>query len=102
MLGLVALNAFFVAVEFAAVSARAMRLRIAKPSMSARAALLIKTRLDLFFSSCQLGNTLAAMALGAVTAPAVVGLMAPLTGLLHMSATSQHILAFVISFAIAL
>jgi CBS domain containing-hemolysin-like protein len=102
MLGLVALNAFFVAVEFAAVSARAMRLRIVEPTMSARAALLIKTRLDLFLSSCQLGNTLAAMALGAVTAPAVVGLMGPLTGLLHMSATSQHILAFVISFAIAL
>jgi CBS domain containing-hemolysin-like protein len=101
MLGLVALNALFVAVEFAAVTARATRLRSAKPTMSGRAALLIKMRLDLFLSSCQFGNTLAALALGAVTAPAVVGLLAPLTGLLRMSATTQHIVAFVIGFAIA-
>jgi CBS domain containing-hemolysin-like protein len=100
MLGLVALNGFFVSVEFASVSARAMRLRLAKPTMSSRAAVLIKTRLDLFLSSCQLGNTLAALALGAVTAPAVVSILAPLTALLHMSATSQHILAFLLSFAI--
>jgi CBS domain containing-hemolysin-like protein len=100
MLGLVAMNGFFVSVEFAAVSARAMRLRLAKPTMSSRAAVLIKTRLDLFLSSCQFGNTLAALALGAVTAPAVVSILAPLTALLHMSVTSQHVLAFLLSFAI--
>jgi CBS domain containing-hemolysin-like protein len=100
-LGLVVLNAFFVAAEFAAVSARATRLRVAKPSMSSRAALLIKTRLDLFLSSCQLGNTLAALALGAVTEPAVASLLAPLTQALHLSASSEKIVAFAISFAIA-
>ena len=100
MLGLVSLNGFFVAVEFASVTARTTRLRLLKPTMATRAALLIKTRLDLFLSSCQLGNTLAALALGAVTAPAVVSLLAPLTALLRMSATSQHVLAFLISFAL--
>jgi CBS domain containing-hemolysin-like protein len=100
MLGLVSLNGFFVAVEFASVTARTTRLRLLKPTMATRAASLIKTRLDLFLSSCQLGNTLAALALGAVTAPAVVSLLAPLTALLRMSVTSQHVLAFLISFAI--
>lgn len=100
MLGLVALNGFFVAVEFASVTARSTRLGLARPTMANRAALLIKSRLDLFLSSCQFGNTLAALALGAVTAPAVVSLLAPLTALLRMSITSQHVLAFLISFAL--
>lgn len=102
-LGLVALNAFFVAAEFAAVSARLSRLTsdTARPTMASRAALLIKTRLDLFLSSCQLGNTLAALALGAVTEPAVATLIAPLTSTLRLYPQAQHVLAFVISFAIA-
>jgi CBS domain containing-hemolysin-like protein len=97
---LVALNAFFVASEFAAVSARASRLRVASSkSMSNRAALLIKTRLDLFLSSCQLGTTLSVLALGAVTEPAAHSLLTPLTAALHLAPRGQHILAFVISFA---
>jgi CBS domain containing-hemolysin-like protein len=101
-LGLVVLNAFFVASEFAAVSSRASRLRVASSrKMANRAALLIKTRLDLFLSSCQLGNTLAALALGAVTEPAVASLLTPLTAAIHLSAGAQHIVAFIISFALA-
>ncbi|MGA3067977.1 MAG: hemolysin family protein [Tepidisphaeraceae bacterium] len=101
-LGLVALNAFFVAVEFAAVTARASRLRAAaKSSLSGRASLFIKNRLDLFLSSCQFGNTLTALGLGAVTEPAVVSLIAPVTAFLRMSPEAQHVVAFAISFAIA-
>ncbi len=100
-LGLVVMNAFFVAAEFAAVTARMSRLKAAaKPTLATRAALLIENRLDLFLSSCQLGNTLAALALGAVTASAVASLIAPLTDALHMSPPAQHFLAFFISFAI--
>src|SRR5580658_3781682 len=100
-LGLVVMNAFFVAAEFAAVTARTTRLKAAaKTNLPGRAALLVKDRLDLFLSSCQLGNTLAALALGAVTASAVATLVAPLTMALHMSETAQHALAFLISFAI--
>jgi CBS domain containing-hemolysin-like protein len=100
-LGLVVMNAFFVAAEFAAVTARVSRLKAAdKSTIPGRAALLIKNRLDLFLSSCQLGNTLAALALGAVTASAVASLIAPLTAALHMSPAAQHSLAFLISFAI--
>jgi len=101
-LGLVVFNAFFVAAEFAAVSARATRLRIhSSESMAGRASLLIKNKLNLFLSSCQFGNTLASLALGAVTEPAVASLMTPITHALHVSARTQGIVAFIISFSLA-
>ncbi len=82
-LGLVALNAYFVAVEFAAVGARRSRLEVNAPhSLTARLALLVKDRLDLYLSSCQLGVTLASLALGAVTEPAVVAVLSPVLNLL--------------------
>ncbi|MGD0766753.1 MAG: hemolysin family protein [Tepidisphaeraceae bacterium] len=102
-LGLVVLNAFFVAAEYAAISARTTRLRAnSANTMADRAALLIKTRLDLFLSSCQLGTSLAALGLGAITAPAVASLLAPVASGLHLSASAQHAVAFLVSFALAL
>src|ERR1700677_4933434 len=102
-LALVALNAFFVAAEYASIGARATRLRInSKNSMADRAALLIKSRLDLFLSSCQLGTSLAALGLGAITAPAVATLLSPIAAGMHLSLSSQHAVAFLMSFAIAL
>ncbi len=101
-LGLVACTAFFVAAEFSAVSARASRLRATRTStMAMRAAGFVKHRLDLFLSACQFGNTLAALGLGALTAPAVASLVEPLTRAIHLSDTAQYWLALVISFAIA-
>jgi CBS domain containing-hemolysin-like protein len=101
-LGLVALNAFFVAAEYAAISARATRLHLPQAeTMSGRAARLIKTRLDLFLSSCQLGTSLSALGLGAVAAPAVASLLAPIASLAHLSDRAQHIAAFGVSFALA-
>ncbi len=101
-LGLVALNAFFVAVEFAAVSARLSRLETeADESILSRAALMIKRRLDLYLSSCQLGNTLTALGLGAVTEPVVSQLIQPITQFIGLGESARHIVAFVVSFAIA-
>jgi CBS domain containing-hemolysin-like protein len=71
------------------------------PGIRHRAALFIKRRLDLFLSSCQFGITLSALGLGAVTAPVVGTIIAPLTAALHLSPSAQHALAFAISFAIA-
>ena len=66
-LGLVALNGFFVAAEFAAVGARASRIEAdADRSVLAQLSRHIKERLDLYLSSCQLGVTLASLGLGAV------------------------------------
>jgi CBS domain containing-hemolysin-like protein len=76
--GLVALNGFFVAAEFAAVGARASRLeQSAKSSLLARMALDVKKRLDLYLSTCQLGITIASLGLGAVTEPAVAAIIDP-------------------------
>lgn len=78
-LSLVALNGFFVAAEFASVSARTSRLEIeAEDKFLVGLALRIKHRLDLYLSSCQLGVTLASLALGAVTEPAVGAIVDPI------------------------
>ena len=101
-LGLVALNAFFVAAEFAAVTARPGRLKpLAKTSLLARAALRIKGQLDLYLSACQLGASLATLALGAVTEPAIGSLVKPLGPLLHLGPDSQRVVDYVLSFAIS-
>jgi CBS domain containing-hemolysin-like protein len=76
-LGLVALNGYFVAAEFAAVGARASRLEAeaAKGGMLARLSVEIKKKLDLYLSTCQVGITIASLGLGYVTEPAVAGLL---------------------------
>ena len=76
-LGLVALNGYFVAAEFAAVGARASRLEAdaAKGNFLARLAVQIKQKLDLYLSTCQVGITIASLGLGYVTEPAVAGLL---------------------------
>jgi CBS domain containing-hemolysin-like protein len=101
-LGLVGLNAFFVAAEFAAVTARPGRLKpLAKTSLLARAALQVKGRLDLYLSACQLGASLATLALGAVTEPAIGSLVEPLASLLRLGPESQKVVAFALSFSIS-
>ena len=101
-LGLVGLNAFFVAAEFAAVTARPGRLKpLAKTSLLARAALRVKGQLDLYLSSCQLGASLATLALGAVTEPAVGSLVEPFAAALHLGPESQRVFDFGLSFAIS-
>jgi CBS domain containing-hemolysin-like protein len=77
-LGLVLLNGFFVAAEFAAVGARASRLEpLATTSPLARISLKIKKQLDLYLSTCQVGITMASLGLGAVTEPAIAVLIDP-------------------------
>ena len=89
---LVLLNAYFVASEFAAVGARQSRLETDAPrSFLARAALRVKQKLDLYLSTCQLGITIASIALGAVTEPLISGLLDPLLAAVGFAATpGQH------------
>ncbi len=101
-LGLVALNGYFVAAEFAAVGARASRLELlAKSSFLARMSLEIKKKLDLYLSTCQLGITIASLGLGAVTEPAVAALIRPLLELVQIPEAQIHPIAFAIALAIA-
>jgi CBS domain containing-hemolysin-like protein len=101
-LGLVLLNGYFVAVEFAAVGARQSRLEVdAKTSLLARLALKVKKRLDLYLSSCQLGVTISSLGLGAVTEPAVVAIMQPLMRLISIPERLHHTVAFSVAFALS-
>ncbi|WP_104525330.1 hemolysin family protein [Blastococcus atacamensis] len=69
---IVALSAFFVAVEFAALAAKRHRLEEAAPdSRAARAALRNSSELTLLLAGSQLGITAATLALGAISKPAV-------------------------------
>ena len=72
-----ALNAFFVAAEFALVRVRGARVRAlaAEGDARANAAVRILDRLDLHLSACQLGITGASLVLGWLAEPAVAGLL---------------------------
>lgn len=101
-LGLVLLNGYFVASEFAAVGARTSRLEIlAKGSFLARVALQVKHKLDLYLSTCQLGITIASLGLGAVTEPAVAVIVGPALRWLGVPESQIHAVAFAIALAIS-
>ncbi|HEY2586172.1 MAG TPA: CNNM domain-containing protein, partial [Tepidisphaeraceae bacterium] len=101
-LGLVALNGFFVAAEFSAVGARASHLQEqAQRSPLARLALRVKHQLDLYLSSCQLGVTLASLALGAITEPLVGAMLAPLLHALKIPAHDLYVVSFTIALAVS-
>ncbi|MBW8482713.1 hemolysin family protein [Actinomadura parmotrematis] len=69
---IIALSAFFVAVEFALIAAKRHRLEDAAPaSRAARAALRSASELTVLLAGAQLGITVCTLALGAITKPAV-------------------------------
>lgn len=75
---LIALSAFFVAAEFALLAAKRHRLQDrAADSRSARAALRSFNELTVLLAGCQLGITVCALALGAITKPAVKYALTP-------------------------
>jgi len=78
-IGLIAISAFFVAVEFALIAARRYRLEdAAGRSRSARAALRSSTEISVLLAGSQLGITACTLALGATTKPAVHYWLTPL------------------------
>jgi len=97
---LVAANGFFVAAEFAFVGVRSSRIEtlVASGSRSAKRLMELLQNLNAYLSACQLGITLALLALGWIGEPAVAALLAgPLSGL---SETLRHGIAFAIAFSI--
>ena len=77
---LVVANGFFVAAEFALVKVRPTQLAeaAAKGSSRARMARHLARHLDAYLSACQLGVTLASLALGWIGEPAFAGLLVPI------------------------
>jgi CBS domain containing-hemolysin-like protein len=96
--GIVALSAFFVAIEFALVAARRHRLEeAAEASVAARAALRSARDLSLLLAGSQLGITLCTLALGAITKPAVHHMMTPVMTGWGLPGVTADVIAFVLS-----
>ncbi|MDE1154159.1 MAG: hemolysin family protein [Acidobacteriaceae bacterium] len=87
-------NAFFVAAEFALVSARETRLEqmVAQNHPGARTALELKHNIDEFLPAVQFGVTLASLALGGLGEPAVADAL--LHVLHHWGVVSPHALVY--------
>ncbi len=79
------MNAFFVVAEFALVRVRKSQLELAvsKGTRGAKNALLIANNVNAYLSACQLGITLASLALGWLGEPAFSELIRPLFELFH-------------------
>ena len=91
---LVLVNGFFVAAEFALVSIRRGQLR--GNSLAARLARRQQEKLDEYLSACQLGITIASLALGAIGEPTLAHLIEPIlhsVALAHFAAVIASVLA---------
>lgn len=100
---LVVANGFFVAAEFALVKVRISRVEhlIAQRRMFAKTARWLAQRLERSLSACQLGITMASLALGWVGEPAFAALLEPLLRMVNInSAAVLHTMSFLIGFTI--
>ncbi len=100
---LVILNGFFVAAEFALVKVRVSQVEklVREGRPFAKWALWLATRLDTSLSACQLGITMASLALGWVGEPAFAHLVTPLFKLMGITSEQLlHGLAFIIAFSL--
>ncbi|GAB2872814.1 hemolysin family protein [Nocardioides pacificus] len=98
---IIALSAFFVAVEFALIAARRNRIEdAAATSRSARAALRSHSELTLLLAGSQLGITVCTLALGALTKPAVHHWLTPAFESWGLPAWGADATGFVLALAI--
>ena len=97
---LVAINGFFVAAEFAFVKIRGSQIQqfVREGRPFAKTARWLAERLEDSLSACQLGITIASLALGAVGEPAFHALLNPLFR--SLPETVQHILAYAVALGI--
>lgn len=99
--GCIAVNAFFVAAEFALAKVRptALEALANRGDASAARALGITHRLDAYLSATQLGITLASLGLGWLGEPAMLALLVPLLGALGLGEPTAHRAAIAVGFA---
>jgi CBS domain containing-hemolysin-like protein len=97
-LGLVLLNAFFVAAEFGMVKLRQTRVATIKRTHGIRGKALaqIHNHLEAYLSACQLGITLASLGLGWVGEPALAHLFRPI--FIKIGINSPELIAFIAFF----
>ncbi len=95
---LIALSAFFVAVEFAVIAAKKHRLEdAAATSRSARAALRSASELTVLLAGSQLGITVCTLALGAISKPAVHHWLTPAFESWGLASWAADAVAFVLA-----
>ena len=102
VLGLVLLNGFFVAAEFALVKIRETQLDmlVTKGNSRARIARSIISNLNAYLSATQLGITMASLGLGWAGEPVFMALLSPLLLSMHVeSETLRHSISFAIGFS---
>jgi CBS domain containing-hemolysin-like protein len=102
-LGLVLLNGFFVAAEFAIVKLRRTQAEELARSEGVRGRILLEVRshLDAYLSACQLGITLASLGLGWIGEPAFARLIEPVLALLGITDPDLvHSIAFAFAFSL--
>ena len=100
---LVALNGFFVAAEFALVKVRGTQLQplVYEGQRRAKVAHYILNNLDAFLSACQLGITLASLALGWIGEPIFETLLQPIFHWLAIeSETAKSTISFGFGFSV--
>lgn len=99
MVVLLIANGFFVAAEFAYITARRNVLEQTQTS-SARIAARLNKELTLTMTAAQLGITMASLGLGAVAEPAVAHLLERWFAFLPLSDNATHIVALIIALLI--
>jgi CBS domain containing-hemolysin-like protein len=99
---LVLLNGFFVAAEFALVKVRGSRIDTLaeEGNRNAKFTKKILNNLDAYLSACQLGITLASLALGWLGEPTIAVILQPLLTKLAFNDFVIHTISFIISFSI--
>lgn len=101
---LLAVNAFFVAAEFAVTSSRLAQIEPLKEEghKGADKAYYALQHVSLMLATCQLGVTVMSTSLGAVAEPAVAHLLAVPLGALGISEVTTHAISFVVALLIVL
>ena len=102
IIALLAINAFFVAAEFALVKARTARIDglVKNGGFGAALTRRIQANIEPYLAACQLGITMASLGLGWVGEPFVASLIEPHLAKLGMSDNAIHTTAFIIGFLV--
>lgn len=97
---LLAANAFFVAAEFALISARRTAIEQRGRTRSARVTLRAMERVSLMLAGAQLGITICSLGLGALAEPAVAHLLDPVFAAVGLPESVRHPVAFALALAV--
>lgn len=97
-----AMNGFFVMAEFALVRVRKSQVEMALEAgrRGAKYAKLVADNVNAYLSACQLGITLASLALGWLGEPAVSALIAPVLSSFGMPEAAIHAISVAVGFVI--